>query len=712
MPELSEDDRLAVIKAELSDCIGGEQSSLISEKRRKALAYYNGKPFGNEVDGRSKLVLTDVADVIEWMMPPLMRVFLGSRNAVRYSAVGPEDAEMAEQATAWAHMTFTRHNNGYLVFYQWIKDALLEMNGFIRYGWEQKSKRYTRNFAGIREEQLAAILDQKELQVTVLGKDERIEQMPIGIDSVTGVPVTQPVRVFDVELAYTKTRSCFRIYNIPPEEFLVSKRSTLDLDEARFVAWQTKKTIGDLVALGFDKDDLVDLPSDDPIEYSPERIERYETEDDGGVTNRRPSAPDDTTREVWLTECFVRMDADGDGIQELRRVIVAGGRNAFKILLDKEVSDIPFATITPTPMSHAFYGKSIAEQVMDLQLSRSTVLRNMMDNLFLVNNVRYAAMEGECEIDDLISNRPGGVVRVRSQGAVTPLATAPLGPMAFNMLEYLHTIRENRTGITRYNQGTDATSLNQTATGVKAIMGASQVRIDLVARVMAETGVKRLFKAMLQSAVDNASEVRGELVLIHGEWIKVDPSKWNPDMDVEIEVGLGIGDAQLRMGQVRQIMEVQQGAQGAGMGGRVVTEDNFYNAAKALVDEMGYKAQDLFFTNPKQLPPPEPAPDADMAKAQAEIEKGKAELALDQARFQLEQQKVAAQIQMNELKTRSEIALATARAESEQKIGRMRAVSGQMTKAQVAEHDMALEDQRAEHEREMSAKEESDDAEE
>jgi len=708
MPKLSEDDKLAIIRAELADCVGGDYSSSLSDRRRKAMDYYNGKPFGNEVDGRSKIVLTDVADVIEWMMPPLMKVFLGARNTARFTPVGPNDVETAEQATAWAHQTFSHHNNGYLVFYQWIKDCLIEGNGIIRYGWEQKTKRYTKTFSGLREEELAAILDDKNLKVSVISQAERSETMPVGMDPMTGQPILQEWKVFDVHLAYTKESSSFRIYNVPPEEFLISRHATLDLDEARFVAWQTKKTVGNLLAFGFSKEDLEDLPTDDSLEYASERVDRFEREDDGGISLSRSTVPDDMGKEVWLTECFVRMDADGDGVQELHRMIVAGGKNAFKIIEQREVSEIPFATITPTPMSHTFHGKSVAEQVMDLQLSRSTVLRNMFDNLFLVNNVRYAAIEGECEIDDLISNRPGGVVRIHSAGAVTPLPTSPLGPMAFNVLEYLHTIRENRTGITRYNQGTDASSLNQTASGVRAIMGASQVRIDLVARVIAETGVKRLFRAMLRAGVDHANEVKGQLVQINGSWQQIDPASWNPDMDVEIEVGLGVGDAELRLGQVRAIMEVQQAGNSAGLGGRVVSEENFYNAATKLVDEMGFKAKDQFFTNPKQLPPPEPKVDPEMLKVQAEIEKGKAELELEKARLVLEQQRVMAQIQMEEARTRSQIELATTRAESELKIARARAVAHQITKAQVAGHDMALEDQRLEHEQEMSSKENGD----
>lgn len=702
---MNDDEILAAVRSELADCIGGDDGGTIPERRRKGLSYYLGRPLGNEVEGRSKVIITHVADTIEWMMPSIMRTFMGARNIARFMPVGPEDVEQAEQATAHCRHTFTRHNNGYLIFYQWFKDALIGMNGYVKYGWEKVKERHVQRFTGLSELELSYIL--KEYDGEVVAQEERKQVVQVA-NPVTGAPEEVEQSVFDAKIAWTKTYSCFKVYNVPPEEMMISKRATLDMDEVRFAAWQTKRTRGQLVAMGYPKSKIELLAIDSEMETAPERIERFEDEDGGTYRGGSSGTADWASQEVWLTECWGRLDQDGDGIQELRRIVVAGGRKAFSILENEEVREIPIATCTPIPMPHKHHGRSEAELTQDLQAIASTVARNILDNLTHVNNVRYAAVVGECEIDDLVSNRPGGVVRVNSPGAVMPLPTGSLGPMAFNMLEYVHSLKENRTGITRYNQGTDAESLNQTATGIRSIMGASQARLDSVNKNLAETGVKRLMRAYLKAAVENAPDVQGELVQIGGKWVQIDPSKWNPDMDVEIEVGLGSGDAEQRLAQIQQIGVLQREIGGSPYGALLLEPRNVYETASAFLEELGYKAVGRFFSDPEGKEMPPPPPDPAMVKAQAEIEKMKAEIELEKARLALDMERAKQEMALEEMKARSQIALQIQKAEAEQRIARMKAVNAAMIEQGRSEHQRALEEERFEHERELDNRREEE----
>jgi hypothetical protein len=361
------------------------------------------------------------------------------------------------------------------------------------------------------------------------------------------------------------------------------------------------------------------------------------------------------SREVLITECHLLIDEDGDGYSERRKINVAGEGTGMKILDDEECNHNPIVSITPVPMQHQLFGRSVADLVMDLQLIRSTLLRQMLDNLYLTNNPRVAVLEGEVELDDLLTSTPGGAVRIRTPGAVEPLNIQPLGPMAFNMLEYLEGVRENRTGVTRYQQGMDAASLNQTARGITAIMTAAQARIELIARIFAATGLKRLFKLLLRLMVETPLKER--VIRLRGEWVPMDPSKWNADMDVHIQVGLGVGQATERIQSLMQLLQVQDGMASKGLGGFLVTPDNAYHAASKLADAMGFTVEGQFFTDPNGKPPPPPPPDPKMVEIQQEAEQEKARLELEKQRleYEVDREKARAEFRERELAAQTEL---------------------------------------------------------
>ena len=255
-------------------------------------------------------------------------------------------------------------------------------------------------------------------------------------------------------------------------------------------------------------------------------------------------------RTYWLYESFLRTDYDDDGITELRKICSVGD----KILQNDAIDRIPFVSITPVKIPHKFFGLSVADLVMDLQLMKSTLMRNLMDNMYNQNFGRYAVLEGQANLDDLLTQRPGGVVRVKSPNAVTPFATPALEPYSFQMLEYLDGVREARAGVSKMSQGLDENALTShtTATAVNAVMGAAQSRVELIARNFAETGVKDLMICIYELLHKNQDKER--MIKLRNEWVPVRPDVWRDKFDCTVSVALGSGNKDQQMMHLSQML--------------------------------------------------------------------------------------------------------------------------------------------------------------
>jgi len=579
---LSADEVKATVEWEIQTAIG-HFSSVTSEERRKALRYYYGREFGNEQEGRSKVVLTDVADTIEWILPSIMRMFLGGHMTVRYKERRADQTAGAQQATAFVNADFRDNQDGFILFYNWCKDALLEKNGFVKLTHEERVEPKRETYRGLTIEGLAMLLLDERLQPVAF------EERPDGLYTVVTVQA-EPVSRIVAE-------------GVPPEEFLIAQRARKLNDATPFVAHRRKVTRSDLIALGYPKNLVLSLPQDNSVELSGESVERRAGEEDEiiGTAMRMDVA----SEELWLNDCWIRLDEDGDGYSELRN-IMAVGDSSVTILEDEEVNHQPFCSLCPVPMPHKFFGISIADQLSDLQLIRSTLLRQMLDNLYLTNNPQLEVVEGQVELDDLLAARPGNLVRVLAPGMVNPIVIQPLSPMAFNMMEWLEGLKENRVGASRWMQGIDASALKSTATGITSMMAAAQARVELIARIFAETGIKDFFRKYLKLLVETPMKKRA--MKVRGEWVEIDPSAWSTDMDLEIEVGLGTGQAAERMAFLAQVLQIQAATAQGGLT-HVVTPQNVYNAANKMAETMGFQMPDLFFTDPQGQPPPPKEPD-------------------------------------------------------------------------------------------------------
>jgi len=443
------------------------------------------------------------------------------------------------------------------------------------------------------------------------------------------------------------------IDNVPPAEFLIN-REAKSIEEARFTCHRVRKTLSELREMYPDEDlDAESIKGGDieSNQWNDETDALYSFDGTGNNFNWGSNPQEEALNEYWLYESFLRTDWDDDGIAELRKVCSVGDR----ILSNEPVDNVPFISITPIKIPHKFFGLSIADLVMDLQRIKSTIMRNLLDNAYNQNYGRYAVLEGQANLDDLLTARPGGIVRVKSPNAVTPLATPPLEPYTFELLGYIDGIRESRAGVSKNSQGLNDKALTShtTATAVNAVMTAAQSRIELVARQFAETGVKGLMNRVYELLVKHQDRER--VIKLRNEWVPVDPTEWDSSMDSIVSVALGQGNKDQQVAQLQHVL--QMAGQSFSNGDPMVSGENMYNITASLLKAMGYQNTDDFITPPAQQPPPPEPPEptpmemAELAKVQAEGEKIGAEVELDQAKYQLdtEKQEHDKQIDLGEL---------------------------------------------------------------
>jgi hypothetical protein len=616
---------VSIIEAEMSLSIGRFNGQLADEQKME-LDYYNGQPFGNEKEGESQVVSTDVFDAVEGVLPVLLKTFTASDDAVVFEPNGPEDEDKASQRTEVCNYVFYRQNNGFLVMYEWFKDALINKNGIVKYWWEEKTDVSKESYQGLSEGEFLMLQQDEEIEITedetyedpaaAQQKASLLQNIPEGHPArlqVEGMPVPQ---LHNVSLKRSKDASKICIATVPPEEFGISQRQTcVSIQDAPFVYQRTRMTISALREQGCPEEVIEEIGSGDEQDLSPISLARDRFVDQ----TYRPSAePDPSMREVWVVDGFIRTDFDGDGVAELRHFIMPGKA----IWINEEADHINFAAITPIIQPHRFTGRSLAEIVMDVQFTSSTLWRQMLNNLYLTNNPRKAVLSNAsgtvmANLDDLLNSRPGGIVREYASNAVRDLEVPFVAGASFPMLEFMQGVKENRTGLTRYNQGTDADSLNKTASGISMIQSAAQNRIDLIARIFAETGVKDLFRGIAYFLSKYSSKAM--TMRLRNKWVDIDPREWKNQYDMTVNVGLGTGNKDMQLVHLAKMGEVQIQLMKEGRG-YMVTDDNVYNLGKKMAENMGFKHPELFLSDPRSVEKPKPQPDPALVKIQAETQ--------------------------------------------------------------------------------------------
>tara|TARA_R100001480_G_scaffold111134_2_gene112276 strand:+ start:1752 stop:3689 length:1938 start_codon:yes stop_codon:yes gene_type:complete len=601
------------IQEEVADSLGYDGE--ISKQREKAIDYYYALPFGNEVEGRSQYVDSTVQDTIEWIKPSLMRVFASGDEMVKFSPHGPEDVAAAAQATDYVNYVFTKDNPGWEILYSWFHDALLQKNGIVKVWWDEYEEEQREEYHNLTDMEYELLISNK------------------GVEVVEEEEVYEDTTYHNVVIKRSNANGRIRIENVPPDEFLISRESK-GIQEARFVCHRVKKNLSELKLMYPDEDfgpeDLGGGYNEEM--FNSERIARFSFDNSSDIGYNMGSEHEEALREYWLHESFLRTDYDDDGIAELRKVCSVGDY----VFSNEEVDKVPFVSITPLKIPHKFFGLSVADLVMDLQLIKSTLMRNLMDNAYNQNFGRYAVLEGQANLDDLLTQRPGGVVRVKSPNAIMPLATPPLEPYSFQMLGYLDEVRESRTGVNKNTQGINADALTShtTATAVNAVMTNAQSRVELIARQFAETGVKELMRCIYELLLKNQDKER--VVMLRNEWVPVRPDMWNDKMDCTVSVALGNGSKDQQMMHLSRMLSFAGEAMKGGLS--IVTEQNMYNLGAALVKAMGYQNVNDYLTQPTPPQPQQPGPEEQLA--QMEVQLKQKELEIKAADVQVKMQKI------------------------------------------------------------------------
>jgi len=645
----------------------GVNDSALSNDRAEAIDYYLGQPFGNEEEGRSQVVSYDVQDTIESALPQLLKVFVAGDKVVQFDPKGPEDQEAAEQETDYINHVVMEQNEGFKIFYVWFKDALLSKNGYVKVYAEEEEEEEEYEYKGLSDAQLQMLASDEGTEVLEhtgypdpsVNMDVVYQQAAMnGVDPAT---VMQPM-LHDVKLKVTEKETEIHIENVAPENMMISVEvNGPNLQDAKFVQHREVMQLAD-IAETFDKplEYIKSIMSDlrDTFEEESNARDIYDEEYDRAIESQ----------EALVKDTYIKLDG------ERYRVVVLGNTVLYK----EKCEYVPFACITPMIMPHRHIGRSYADLTMDIQLIKSTLIRGQLDNMYLANNGRYAISD-RVNLDDMLTSRPGGIVRVEGDpgSGIMPLSHPPLPASSFGMVEYMDSMKEKRTGITAYNQGLDANSLNKTATGVAQIMNASQQRIELVARTFAETGVKELFK--LVHYLVRTTLTKPDIIRLRNKWVEVDPREWKARKDLSISVGLGAGNKDQQLVHLTSILNMQKEAIAVGL----TNPEKIYNALAKLTQNAGFKNPEEFWVNPANTPEQEgqkqdkPSEAEIMIQGQLQIEQQKAQSQLQQEQVRsqndviIEREKIASQAELERFK-------AQLRAETDLAIAQIKAQSGMM----------------------------------
>jgi len=613
--------------------------SEIAEDRIKAQRYFDGETDIGEEDGRSKVVATKVRDTVRAIKPSLMRVFLQTDKPVEFIPRNQEDVPMAEQATKYLHYQFSEIN-GYRVLNDAFHDALVKKVGVVKVYWDDYMDQEIYDFHGLTDMELSAIVQDDGVEVI-----EKTTTQSVTVDDM-GMEIKVPYH--DVKVSRTVERGKMCVESVPPEEFFID-RNARGIDDFYVVAHRTEMRVSDLVAMGYDFEEVADLSG---LEYSDtfSEVEEFHRQ---GFEDDEEEIQDPSMRLVAVTEAYLKIDVNGTGVAQLHKVLLAGAN--YKMLNYEPCGELPFACFEVDPEPHTFYGRSVADLIINDQDAATAMLRGVLDNVALTNNPRIEIVDGAVNIDDVLNNEIGGVIRVKQQGAVTAQAVPFVAGQTLSALQYFDQQVEDKTGVSKASTGLAPDTLqNTTATAVAATMQAQAAQIEVMARNLAEGGMRQMFKLMLKCMVQNVNEEM--MMKLQGQsYVPVDPRSWNTSMDVSINVGLGTGREDQKVAVLNQALGLQlQIFQTYGPQNGVVGLTNIRNTVSDILAINGVRNSDRYFmpmdqqmeqqmlAQQQQAAQGQQQGDPNAAFLQAEQMKVQAKMAMDQQKLQLEMQKAMA----------------------------------------------------------------------
>jgi hypothetical protein len=651
MAKMTNDELLAYRNAAEANSI--HASDELNAANRRAYDYYCGNPLGNEVDGESQVISTDVFDLVEADMPSLVRVFLGANDIMKFTPVMDTELERqtSEEKTKYINHLIRNQPSSYKTIFDWLKGAEIYKYSAVNYGYEEEDTVKVVEYEGLTEDEMAEVAIELQL----------LEQDGATVDF-EEVKRPQKDKFKDLKATIKKTVGRYFVRYIDPESFVISSGATSE-DDAETIGHDDVVTKSDLVAMGYSINIVKGLPSVSAINSS---NKDNRLRDQGGT--KEGNSLDWTGELVKLETRYIKADKDGDGIAERLRVV-----SVSETLLHSEPYEIaPYAVICSNMMPGQLIGKSRADAVMETQEIKTTLLRQTMMNMYQVNSARMAVNKN-VNMDDLLTQRIGGLVRTSGEdnplNHMAPLPVPFIGDKALMVLQYADSARAQRTGSLMANQALDSDRLGQeTATRFEGVKDASAAKIELVARGHAETGFRRLYQGMLWTVAHYQKEKTEIMVL--GKPMTIDPRRWLSDQPIICNVGLGAGDDEQIMQNMSSLLAASQQLQATGS--PLTDMSKQYNILSRIVKAMNQTDVGEFFNNPQQpqellqaqveqlqlknqqleqMAQGNPLAEAEEVKAQALLIKAQATQNLDIAKLQEDQRQFNEEMQAKTNKT-------------------------------------------------------------
>ena len=699
--ELSDDKLIAMVEMYESSSYGINDSEL-SANRADAIDRYNGELYGDELPDRSQVISRDVLDTIESALPQLLKVFVSGDEVMRFTPRNGDDEKKAEQETAAVNYWVMEKNDGFGILYTAFKDALLSKNSYGKVWYEENEESEDETYKGLTDEQLSMLVQDEKVEVLehtetpdeidnqqrqeaiqqIQGQIQQAMQAAQAGDQQAGQAVKQmtqqlqqigsmPAKMLhDVKIKVTEVRGCIKIDNVAPEDMLIGQDTkTVSLQNANFVQHRATMDEAEIKEQGWEVPEN-GMYSDDSSLHEEAQARDLYNEQQGLQTLTR----------YQVKDTYIRVDGD------LMRLVIIGNVIVFRE--DAEV--MPFFCLTPHVMPHRHIGLSYADLTKDIQLMKTTLLRGQLDAMYLANQPRFAVSD-RVNLSDMLVSRPGGIVRVTGEpgSSIMNLQANAIPNSSFTLVEYLDSAKERRTGITSYNQGLDANSLNKTATGVSQIMQATQQRVELVARTFANQ-LKDLF--MLVHHLVRTCYTRPEIIRLRDEWVEVDPREWKERKDMAISVGLGTGNKDQQLMHLQNILMQQM--QMLQMGLPVVTPQNVYETMRQLVMNAGFKQPELFVSDPTKAAPKPPQQDPQLqieqmklqAKQQADQQAAQLDIQKFQAQAEIDKRQAEQAIQQEQLRSQNDVAIEREKIQAQAELERYKAELDAQTKILIAQY--------------------------
>ena len=615
--------------------------SEITSDRIKAQRYFDGEVDIGYEEGRSSVVATKVRDTVRAVKPSLMRVFMSSARPVEYIPKGPEDVAFAEQATDYMHYVFNQ-NDGFRVLNDAFHDALIKKQGIVKVYWETTYRTETYSYTDLSQEERDYILSDMGISIV---EEEMV--MSMAMDEM-GMEIEVPS--FSMKVARSIPEGSLKIESVPPEEFFVNSQART-LDDAYVVCHRSEMRVGDLVAMGYPFEEVYDLDS----LYGASDISEAEDIERRGYAqdDYEDQSGDPAMRNVAITEAYMRLDVEGTGVPVLHRMICGG--SGYKLLDFDRVDEVPFAVFEVDPEPHTMYGRSLAELIMDDQDAATSIIRGVLDNVAMTNNPRIGIVDGAVNIDDVLNNEIGAIVRMRQAGAIQDLAVPFTAGQTLNALQYMDALVEQKTGVTQNVALNPDAMQSTTAAGVQATVDAAAAQVEVMVRNLSE-GMRRMFGLLLRLHVKHTDEE--QLMRMNGQFVPVDPRVWNADMDVQVNVGLGTGREMEKAAALQGILQIQQQVyQNYGPMNGLVSMTNIRNTLADVLAASGVRNAERYFApitpeieqqmlimqQQQQQQMAQGQPDPNAAFLQAEQIKAQAKMQSDAMKMQLDAQKAAAE---------------------------------------------------------------------